>query len=275
MRRQDGYNKIPFKKSYGVACCRYNCHTKRVEVLMIHKRTTFSFVEFALGKYKRGDDNHILYLLNRMSSEEKLDIWSLDFGKIWYRIWLIDPESIYTAESLKLSRERQEKYVHCKHYFESNFIKDKGIKIRNLLSKSNTTETLWELPKGRLSFPQEKTLNCAIREFEEETGISSLEYELLDKEPYTCSIQNGKIRYVNYYFIALLNSNSKYHNPYSLKLDYNNPQQITEVIGMQWMDLDKIRVIDTTNRFYPLLKTMFRVLRKKHKLKIMIDQKII
>ncbi|MFA6089417.1 MAG: NUDIX hydrolase [Candidatus Woesearchaeota archaeon] len=210
-----------------------------------------------------------------MSSEEKLDIWSLDFGRIWYRIWLIDPDSIYTSDNLKLTREKYERYNHCKHYFQANFVKDKGKRVRDLLTQSVTTETLWELPKGRLLFPQEKPLNCAIREFEEETGISSLEYEVLESEPYTCSIQDGKIRYINYYYLAILNSSSKYHNPYSLKLDYNNPQQITEVIGIQWMDINKIRSVDTTNRFVSLLKTMNRVLRKKHKLKMLIDLKII
>jgi len=268
-------SRVPVKKSYGVACFRYNNKTKQAEVLMIHKRTTFSFVEFALGRYKRKDDNRLLYLFNRMSSEEKLDIWSLDFGKIWYRIWLIDPDSIYTLDNLKLSKEKYEKYTYCKRYFQSNFVKDKGEKIRELLTRSTTTETLWELPKGRFSFPQEKPLNCAVREFEEETGISSLEYEMLESEPYICSIQNGKIRYLNHYYLALLNSDSRYHSPYSLKLDYNNPQQITEVIGMQWMDLGKIRTIDVTNQFASLLKVMCKVLRKKHKLRVLTDLKIV
>jgi len=242
---------------------------------MIKKRTTFSFVEFTLGRYKKGDIRQIVNLMNRMSSEEKLDIWSLDFGRMWYRIWLVDPDSIYTSDSLKLSKERYEKYSKCKHYFCSNFLKDKGVLIRKLLSDSITTETLWELPKGRVAFPQEKHLNCAIREFEEETGISSSEYELLDSEPYTSSVQHGKVRYINYYYLCVLNSNSRYHNPQSLKLNYNTPQQITEVIGMQWMDINKVNTIDSGEKITKLLKIMFKTLRKKHRIKMMIDLKII
>jgi 8-oxo-dGTP pyrophosphatase MutT (NUDIX family) len=268
-------NGSPIKKSYGVACCRFNPKTNKVEVLMIHKRTTFSFVEFAFGRYKRADDHRILYLFDRMTSDEKLDIWSMDFGRMWYRIWLVNPESIYTPESLKLPPDKYEKYTGCKNYFQSNFLIDSGKRLRELLSKSSTTETLWELPKGRLMHPQEKPLNCAIREFSEETGIPFSEYDLLSDEPYTCSTQNGKIRYQNHYYLGLIHSDSSFHSPYKLRLDYNNAQQISEVIGIQWMDLDKIRTIDSTNKFHPLLKIMFRVLRKKHKLKRLVDLEII
>jgi 8-oxo-dGTP pyrophosphatase MutT (NUDIX family) len=264
------------KKSYGVACCRLNNKTHKVEVLMIHKRTTYSFVDFALGRYKKDDDNHLLYLFNHMTTEEKLDIWSLDFGRMWFRIWLVDPDSIHTSDNLKLSTERYEKYNICKKIFINNFAKDKGIKIHSLLSKSNNIEmTSWELPKGRLSSPNERILNCAIREFQEETNIPLSEYEILEDEPYTCSVRNGKICYVNNYFLALIHSNSKFNNPYEIKLNYNTSQQISEVIGIQWMDLDKIKTIDLNNRFCLQLKTMYKSLRKNHKLHKMAELKII
>ena len=38
-------------------------------------------------------------------------------------------------------------------------------------STTNWLETEWEFPKGRRNF-QEKDLDCALREFEEETGYS-------------------------------------------------------------------------------------------------------
>ena len=37
-------------------------------------------------------------------------------------------------------------------------------------SKTQWKETEWEFPKGRRNY-QEKDLDCALREFEEETGI--------------------------------------------------------------------------------------------------------
>ena len=49
-----------------------------------------------------------------------------------------------------------------------------SIYLKNIVEKSETTwvETEWEFPKGRRNY-KEKDLECATREFEEETGILS------------------------------------------------------------------------------------------------------
>jgi 8-oxo-dGTP pyrophosphatase MutT (NUDIX family) len=48
------------------------------------------------------------------------------------------------------------------------------ITLREIVNKSTTSwiETEWEFPKGRRDY-DEKDLDCALREFEEETGLSS------------------------------------------------------------------------------------------------------
>lgn len=244
-----------------------------METLMVHKRTTFSFVDFVLGRYKRNDDERILFLLNRMTSEEKIDIFSLDFGRIWYRIWLINPDSPYCSE---LSRDTIEKYNSCKKFFEKNFVKDKGTRIIGLLNKTRSSpETLWEPPKGRQSSPQEKSLNCAIREFYEETGITPLEYEIMELVPYKISTENGKIKYVSHYYVAVLHHNSKYNNPAHLKINYGDSLHVTEVIGMQWMGLSKISVMDPGNKYHGMIKDVFGMLRKKHKIRSLVRLKLI
>jgi 8-oxo-dGTP pyrophosphatase MutT (NUDIX family) len=255
------------KKSYGIACCRLNHKTNKPEILLIHKRTTFSFIEFAFGHYKPTDEWRIIYLFNHMTAEEKLDVRSMDFGRWWYRIWLVNPDSIYTPDDLTLTPERYEKYIRCKNYFYKNFQQDRGRRLLGLLSRSNTTDTLWEIPKGRMSFAQERPLNCAVREFREETHITPAEYEIICHEPFINSIQNGKIRYQNYYFMAILHQQSTFHNPFNLQLDYNDAQQISEVIGMQWMDIDKLRVIDPNNHFTYSARAMFKILRKYKKMR--------
>jgi 8-oxo-dGTP pyrophosphatase MutT (NUDIX family) len=51
-------------------------------------------------------------------------------------------------------------------------IDNKLITLKNIIENSTThwKETEWEFPKGRRNF-KEKDLDCALREFEEETGI--------------------------------------------------------------------------------------------------------
>lgn len=263
------------KKSYGIACCRYNTKRKCIEVLMIKKRNTFSFVEFAFGKYKHADDSRIILLFDRMTSEEKLDIWSMDFGRIWYRIWLVNPESIHTADNMKLPPERHKKYLRFKNYFQDAFLLDNGARLRNLLSRSRSSDTIWELPKGRQSVPGERYLNCATREFEEETNIPPTEYDILDDKLYTYYIQSGKTRYELSYYLAFLHSDSKYHNPRRLRANYNVPQQISEIIDVQWIDLAKLRIIDPSGRLYVFIRSMMRQLRHKFKLKRLTELELV
>lgn len=75
-----------FKKSYGIACCRYNLLTKEPEVLMIKKRYTYAFFNFVFTKYKKNDDMRLRKLFSQMSIQEKADILQLDFDKLWIRI---------------------------------------------------------------------------------------------------------------------------------------------------------------------------------------------
>jgi 8-oxo-dGTP pyrophosphatase MutT (NUDIX family) len=46
-------------------------------------------------------------------------------------------------------------------------------------SKTNWTETEWEFPKGRKNY-QERDIDCALREFEEETGISKENINIIE-----------------------------------------------------------------------------------------------
>jgi hypothetical protein len=62
-----------------------------------------------------------------------------------------------------------------------NSINGETINLTDIVNNSITkwTETEWEFPKGRRNF-KEKDLDCALREFEEETGISTSKIKLIE-----------------------------------------------------------------------------------------------
>jgi 8-oxo-dGTP pyrophosphatase MutT (NUDIX family) len=260
------------KKSYGIGCCRYNTKRECIEILMIKKRNTFAFTDFIYGKYKPTDDNRIISLFDKMTCMEKLDILSMDFGWMWYRIWLVNPESIGTH--IKLPTECYEKYLRLKNHFNNTFAFDNGVRLRKLLSLSRSSDSIWELPKGRIN-TNESPFLCAIREFEEETNIPVTEYDLFDDYLYSQYIQTGKVRYEQYYYLAFLHSDSNYHNPRKLKSNYNIPQQVSEVIDIQWIDLNKLHIIDPCGRLHGLVRSMMRALRHKFKLKRLTELSLI
>lgn len=81
------------KKSYGVLCCRPS--KNGVEVLMVKRSTTYHFCEFVSGRYRKQDNDLLNKLFNNMTHTEKIDILSLKFQNMWYRIYMENHDKIY------------------------------------------------------------------------------------------------------------------------------------------------------------------------------------
>lgn len=261
---------ISTKKSFGLVCCRWN-HS--MEILMVKKRYTFYYVEFVLGHYQAQSDEQLLFLFNRMSNEEKIEIESMDFNRIWYKIWM------ESSHDLMPNSSEFKTYHRCKKKFENAFIRNftgdinfiPGERLRDLLSKSHNQDTMWEIPKGKKAHPQETDLECAIRETIEETGITNGFTILPELDPLEIRYKNQKAHFINKYFICLETS------PNSMKLDYNpkykksrinfrDKRQILEIVDVKWMNLDELRRLDQTGRFTDLAERLFKLIKTRYKL---------
>lgn len=252
------YKSTNVKRSYGIIVCRK--HANNWEVLAVKKRNTYAFVEFILKKHNRNEEKQIMYLLNNMTYDEKVDLLSLNFGQIWHRFQLFNPEEVLNR-SMMLSPEDYEKYKIRKRNFERTFLCDKGKLLRRLIAKSRNSANTWELPKGRRNGP-EHDLNCAIRETREETGLMPVDYHLLVHEPTLKLVQpTSFVRYESYYYIAII-ENHNYTPKFSERLGVGKPSEIAEV---QWMTLDKLSIVDTSDRMYQVAKKALEIVRKKYK----------
>jgi 8-oxo-dGTP pyrophosphatase MutT (NUDIX family) len=255
------FSNLPSKKSYGIALFNYNTKTNSLEMVMVKKRVSFYFVEFVMRPQNRREEERLIHMLNNMTSDEKLDILSLDFSRMYYRIWFSNPEKLDS----NVSAERTEKYYYLKSNFEKNFLVDRGEKLRELIDRSQNIESLWEIPKGRKNNPQEKDMNCAIREFEEETNIPPDDYQILDEKPMVFSYCNARVKYINVYYIALL-KNDRWLNPRCLKINYKNAQQLSEISDIRWMDINQLRAVDISGRFVPEMMRYDKILRRRYKI---------
>lgn len=117
--------------------------------------------------------------------------------------------------------------------------------LKKLIQESKTTwhEPEWGFPKGRRNL-READLDCAIREFEEETDISRDQISVLSHiEPLeeTFIGSNNKC-YKHIYYIAKVNETI---NP---NINKNKPLQMIEIGDIQWMEfktcLQKMRTYD-------------------------------
>jgi 8-oxo-dGTP pyrophosphatase MutT (NUDIX family) len=129
-------------------------------------------------------------LLDRMTTEELLDVWSLSFEQMWYRVWL--------------SYERQELYAKKRARFHATFMQDGGAGLRRaVLRARGAGALLWEVPKGRRLNPREPDLLCAVRELYEETGVRKGEYRLIPGAKRRVAYVSGGVRYVCVYYLAM------------------------------------------------------------------------
>lgn len=245
---------IRIKKSYGIILCKINPVNNTPEVLLVHKRYTYCYNMFIHGKYfkpniwPRSSMQPIMNLLTQMTLEELLDIWSLDFKQMWYRIWL---NNNYDVELYKRKFNK----------FYLSFIKyDNGDNLRKCIQQVRNYNTLsWEVPKGRPYDTHESDILCAIREVTEETGLKKNDYLILPNvKRYVNYISLGT-RYICVYYIAIIKSNIKYYNNSILK----DISTVSEVSEIKWFDINKIRSIDDNKKHLETLVTpAFKLVKK-------------
>jgi 8-oxo-dGTP pyrophosphatase MutT (NUDIX family) len=175
------------------------CAVKMVDAvphyLLIRRRDSLSYVEFMRGKYKMDNCNYIQLLVDNMSAEEQSRLLTSPFDKLWDNVW-----------NGQNTRQYRNEYETAKRTFES--LRNTGDVYGRLLSKyiedspKHWNEPEWGFPKGRRT-SHESELVCALREFSEETGISSRALHLTGLPPlveeYTGT--NG-IPYKQVYFIG-------------------------------------------------------------------------
>ncbi len=244
------------KTSVGIALCRRQAITRVPQILLIKSRITYNFSAFVFGKYKPWDSEKLQYRFNNTTVNEKLLIWSCDFNKLWYHIWLKIPSSDQ-SDSFYIF------YINCRSKFERLISKDGGRKLRSLICKAGSVELGWEIPKGRQEI-DESEIDCAMREVAEETGILANEYHILHNiKPICMSHEDENTIYVCKYFVGWTDKIT--HDPI---LNFNNPSQISEVSDLRWIGLKEANTLVAQNK---KLGTQVRLALKLFKKNVKIE----
>lgn len=200
-----------------------------------------------------------------MTYDEKVDLLSLNFGQIWHRFQLVNPDS--PSGPSGMTPEDYEKYKVRKYNFERTFLSDRGRLLKRLISNSKNSINNWELPKGRRNGP-ELELNCAIRETSEETGIYPVDYNLLVYEPALKLIQpTSFVRYESYYYIGVMEDH-RYTPKTAERLIAGKPSEIAEI---QWMTTEKLSIVDPSEKITRIAEDALKIVRKKYKYDHIVD----
>ena len=208
--------------------------------LMIRRKDTLGFVEFIRGKYPIYNKMYVQRLIDEMTMDEKHRLQTQTFSELWNNVW---------GEYLN-SKYQNEEAVSCDRF---NMLKG-GIKINRgsagqsdyytldtLIENSCTqwAEPEWGFPKGRRNY-QEKDIDCALREFSEETGYDAGKLVVMQNIiPYEEIFMGSNVKtYKHKYYVAyfpLQNDTTLLSHSASCSPKF----QKTEVSKMAWFSFEQ------------------------------------
>jgi 8-oxo-dGTP pyrophosphatase MutT (NUDIX family) len=216
--------------SFGIICYRIN--EGKIEYLMIQRRDSLSFMEFIRGKYELENIEYIKRLMSNMTAFERELLLVDYFDDLWNKVWYQPFIPKQTQEFL----DAKDRFIKLRKGF---YIQNEFITMYKLLRTVETkyTEPEWGFPKGRRRL-KEKDVDCAIREFCEETGFQPNELNVFENYPSYEEIFYGTndIQYRHVYYIATLTT-----DPFRrIIIDPNNPHQAREVRQVAWFSAEDV-----------------------------------
>lgn len=236
---KDCYHPIT---SYGIITFKKVNNT--CKFLMINRRNSICYVEFMRGKYiinlsdLSTTETYLRMLFSRMTKIEQENIKTKSFDELWDKLWITNLK--YYENEKKKTKKKYEK------------LKDLGL-VDKVLSTINTyyRECEWGFPKGRRN-ARENDLDCARREFREETGLKDTDYSLVPSIKPLCESYVGSngSNYRSIYYVAESKADT------DAFVDYNNKQQVGEIGDIKWFTLEEC--LDKIRDYYSERKRIIR-----------------
>lgn len=194
---------------------------QQLQFLLIKRRDSIAFLEFMRGKYNPADEDYIGVLLRNMTISEQDRLLTLTFDELWNTMW----GEISNVRSHKNNYESSEKkYAHVlpllPQYIASN--------------RSKWTEPEWGFPKGRRNL-HENDLQCAIREFQEETGLKRHDFTVISNTHCITETFFGsnQVHYCHKYYLAIC--------PSDIQVTWNSADYYMsrEIGAIEWCTLEE------------------------------------
>lgn len=200
--------------SYGILGFKKNINTGEINFLLIQRKDTIGYIDFIKGKIPKKLSRELCYktLIEEMIYKEKKEILNKPFNKLWANLWSNHKSRLYINE-----------YKTAKKKF---FTLDIYNMITNTPDKWLQQEFC--IPKGRKN-NKELPIDCAIREFTEETGykIGNI-IKLSDFWLEELFLGSNGITYKHLYLLAEIDDTE------IPKIDKENISQAGEVRQVKW-----------------------------------------
>lgn len=174
----------------------------KIQFLLIRRRHSLGMMEFIRGRYDVNDFVGLSKLFRMMSTEEIEMVRTTEFAEMWENVWvrssfLKSMEDEFRVSQMKFNKLREDDSVLGLPYYTTR-----------VSSSWETPE--WGFPKGRRAY-QEKNIECAVREFREETSYEPSDITIVDCVQPLREIFHGtnSVLYKHVYFLSILENGEK------------------------------------------------------------------
>lgn len=195
-----------------------------LRILLVQRKDTMGFVDFLRGRYSSNPekrDAQIRTFFSEMTHDERNKLRKKSdqtinelFDNLWRQLWVNHRSKSFLNEYAPA----REKFcaMNISHYLET--------------TESKWRFTEWGIPKGRRN-KSETNLNCAEREFREESGYSKKDYFIIDSETPIVELFHGtnKEQYKHVYYLARVFPTAKYP-----EINPNSSNQAGEIRQVGW-----------------------------------------
>jgi len=163
-----------------------NKRFKDISILLVQRTSTMAYNDLIRSRYFFNNTTNILKTyMGEITVDEREKIRNKTFDELWEDMW-------FNHNSKRFKND----YKRAKYKFSK-------LNISELLDYSKSVYLFPELgfPKGRLN--RESEMDCAIREFNEETGYKRDDYDILNISPLEEVFQGtNNILYKHVYYLA-------------------------------------------------------------------------
>lgn len=202
--------------------------------LLVRRRDSMSYVELLRGKYNPQDVRFIYQMLTEMTISEREKVRKNTFDVMWHDLWSRSFGNFGNAGSAEYLTAAA-KFSNLKKGY--NLQNGSRLTLQSALkaTRSVFAQPEWGFAKGRRS-KKEKDLQCAKREFGEETGFREDEYDLLSQlGPVSESFRgSNRVFYKHVYFVARNKTDRS-----KISIDPLNLEQMSEIGDIGWFTCEE------------------------------------
>jgi len=195
--------KMPIT-SNGIIAYRKHPETKAIEYLMIRRKDTLGLMDFIRGKYSVNNKYYIMNMISQMTIQERTMMLEHTFDEVWEKVW----DKPVAPPGLSVNKSPSYEFGESRYKTEEMVSREKFNQLKSGVYMNKTPPNMFA---QSCAPTYESDVDCALREFYEETGIKSrnMTFVVSNLAPYEEIFMGSNYKsYKHRYFLMYVDYNT-------------------------------------------------------------------